>query len=96
MCISEKHDGLRASIIFFLHAMRKCYPFTSLGLAATTGLLLACWPLEVMAANPDGALRVEIITAYNLVVDSNAAPRRPMRRNRPTSGRSSAMTGTRR
>jgi len=25
-----------------------------------------------MAANPDGALRVDIITAYNLVVDSNA------------------------
>ena len=79
-----------------MHAMRKRYLFTFYGIVAAAGLLLACWPLEVMAANPDGALRVEIITAYNLVVDSNAAPRRPMRRNRPTSGRSSAMTGTRR
>ena len=33
-------------------------------------MLLA--PLSVRAANPDGDLRVEIITAYNLVVDSNA------------------------
>ena len=30
------------------------------------------WAAPVWGANPDGDLRVEIVTAYNLVVDSNA------------------------
>jgi uncharacterized repeat protein (TIGR01451 family) len=48
----------------------------SLGLAGRVrrGVVLACallLPISVRAANPDGALRVEVITAYNLIVDSN-------------------------
>ena len=50
-----------------LRSLRKTVVFVSL-LAGGWG-----WSGEsALAANPDGDLRVEIITAYNLIVDSNA------------------------
>ena len=43
------------------------------GRRAWTAVCVAlAWTAPVWGANPDGDLRVEIVTAYNLVVDSNA------------------------
>ncbi|MGD9782958.1 MAG: hypothetical protein AB7V14_12545, partial [Kiritimatiellia bacterium] len=49
--------------------------FSSFGagwFARGVAALVLLAPVAVCAGNPDGDLRVEIITAYNLVVDSNA------------------------
>ena len=59
--------GHRKNPMSKLRSLRKTVVFVSL-LAGGWG-----WSGEsALAANPDGDLRVEIITAYNLIVDSNA------------------------
>ncbi len=52
--------------------MRIRVPFGAGAMLWASLVWLACGPAVALGGNPDGSLRIEIITAYNLVVDSNA------------------------